>query len=229
MEFRFHRHDGQIRWLYLDALPELEAEGSTLWHCFVSDITDRKKVEEDLRIAAITFESQEGIFVTDSQWRILKINQAYTRISGFTRRSDWERVSAPRQSTARRQLFNGIFHALEQHRFWQGELWSERKGGEVYPQLITFTAVANDEDHITHYIGSFNDISRHKGYEDEILNLAFCDPLTHLPNRRLLMDRLQHLIALNQRDDAHSAILFIDLDNFKTLNDTRGHDAGTYC
>lgn len=227
VEFRFHRHDGQIRWLYLDALPELEADGSTLWHCFVSDITDRKKVEEDLRIAAITFESQEGIFVTDNQWRMLKINQAYTRISGFSS-EDLIGKEFPRHVNQQQDenFFNGIYHALEQHRFWQGELWAERKGGEVYPQLITFTAVANDDEQITHYIGSFNDISRHKGYEDEILNLAFYDPLTHLPNRRLLMDRLQHLIALNQRDDAHSAILFIDLDNFKTLNDTRGHDAG---
>ncbi|MBC3881790.1 EAL domain-containing protein [Undibacterium sp. LX40W] len=227
VEFRFHRIDGHIRWLYLDALPELEADGSTLWHCFVSDITDRKKAEEDLRIAAITFESQEGIFVADHEWRILKINQAYTRISGFTPQ-DLIGKPLPRHENSQQDenFFNGIYQALDHHRFWQGELWAERNDGEVYPQLITLTAVANDEEHITHYIGSFTDISRHKGYEDEILNLAFYDPLTHLPNRRLLMDRLQHLIALNQRDDSHSAILFIDLDNFKTLNDTRGHDAG---
>lgn len=227
VEFRFHRLDGNVRWLYLDALPELESDGSTLWHCFVSDITDRKKSEEDLRIAAITFESQEGIFVADNSWRILKINQAYTRITGFSP-DDLIGKPLPRHENQQQDenFFNGIHHALEQHRFWQGELWAERNNGEVYPQLITLTAVANDEDQITHYIGSFTDISRHKGYEDEILNLAFYDPLTHLPNRRLLMDRLQHLIALNQRDDSHSAILFIDLDNFKTLNDTRGHDAG---
>ncbi len=227
VEFRFHRIDGNVRWLYLDALPELEADGSTLWHCFVSDITDRKKAEEDLRIAAITFESQEGIFVADNEWRILKINQAYTRISGFTP-EDLIGKPLPRHENAQQDenFFNGIYQALDHHRFWQGELWAERNDGSVYPQLITLTAVANDDEHITHYIGSFTDISRHKGYEDEILNLAFYDPLTHLPNRRLLMDRLQHLIALNQRDDSHSAILFIDLDNFKTLNDTRGHDAG---
>lgn len=227
VEFRFHRIDGNVRWLYLDALPELEADGSTLWHCFVSDITDRKKAEEDLRIAAITFESQEGIFVADNEWRILKINQAYTRISGFTP-EDLIGKPLPRHENPQQDenFFKGIYQALDHHRFWQGELWAERNDGSVYPQLITLTAVANDEEHITHYIGSFTDISRHKGYEDEILNLAFYDPLTHLPNRRLLMDRLQHLIALNQRDDSHSAILFIDLDNFKTLNDTRGHDAG---
>ncbi|MBR7800421.1 bifunctional diguanylate cyclase/phosphodiesterase [Undibacterium fentianense] len=227
MEFRYHRKNGHVRWLYLDALPELEQDGSTLWHCFVSDITDRKKADEDLRVAAITFESQEGIFVADSQWQILRINQAYTRITGFE--AD-ELVGKPIPRHLNQQqdesFFSGIFAALNQNRYWQGELWAEKKNGDTYPQLITLTAIINDSGMITHYIGSFTDISRHKGYEDEILNLAFYDPLTHLPNRRLLMDRLQHLIALNQRDEAHSAILFIDLDNFKTLNDTRGHDAG---
>ncbi len=228
MEFRYHRLDGSVRWLYLDALPELEtAEGSTLWHCFISDITDRKTAEQDLRIAAITFESQEGIFVTDNQWQVLRVNQAYSRITGFDAR---ELVGKPLPMLINQQqdeaFFQKIYEALDQHRFWQGELWAEKKNGESFPQLITLTAISNDIGMITNYIGSFTDISRHKGYEDEILNLAFYDPLTHLPNRRLLMDRLQHLIAVNQRDDAHSAILFIDLDNFKTLNDTRGHDAG---
>lgn len=227
MEFRYHRLDGSVRWLYLDALPELEPEGSTLWHCFISDITDRKNAEQDLRVAAITFESQEGIFVADQHWNVLKINQAYTRITGF---ASHELIgkTLPRHMSQQQDagFYEEVIHALDHHRFWQGELWAERKNGDVYPQMITLTAIANELGLISHYIGSFTDISRHKGYEDEILNLAFYDPLTHLPNRRLLMDRLQHLIAMNQRDDAHSAILFIDLDNFKTLNDTRGHDAG---
>jgi diguanylate cyclase (GGDEF)-like protein/PAS domain S-box-containing protein len=228
MEFRYHRLDGSIRWLFLDALPELEPEeASTLWHCFISDITDRKAAEQDLRVAAITFESQEGIFVTDKHWTILRINQAYSRTTGFDAH---ELIGHPLPRYLSQQqdemFYHSIYTALDQHRFWQGELLAEKKNGEVYPQLITLTAITNDSGMTTHYIGSFTDISRHKGYEDEILNLAFYDPLTHLPNRRLLMDRLQHLIAMNQRDEAHSAILFIDLDNFKTLNDTRGHDAG---
>ncbi|MBC3807964.1 EAL domain-containing protein [Undibacterium seohonense] len=228
MEFRHHRLDGTMRWLFLDALPELEPEdGSTLWHCFISDITDRKAAEQDLRVAAITFESQEGIFVTDNQWNVLRINQAYSRTTGFDAQ---ELIGKPLPRYVNQQqddvFFASIDKGLGLHRYWQGELWAEKKNGDVYPQLITLTAITNDSGMTTNYIGSFTDISRHKGYEDEILNLAFYDPLTHLPNRRLLMDRLQHLIAANQRDEAHSAILFIDLDNFKTLNDTRGHDAG---
>ncbi len=225
--FRFHRTDGQVRWLNIDAIPEQEPDDNLLWHCFVSDITDRKNAEQDLRIAASTFESQEGIFVADDRWQVLKINHAYTRITGFTS-EDMLGKRIPRLFNTQQDLnfFKSIDQALIQHRYWQGELWSERQNGEVYPQLITLTAVLGEQAEISHYIGSFTDISRHKGYEEEILNLAFYDSLTHLPNRRLLMDRLQHLIALNQRDTSHSAILFIDLDNFKTLNDTRGHDAG---
>ena len=226
-EFRLRRKDGKVRWLYIDALPEAEADGGMLWHCFITDITERKQSEQDLRIAAITFESQEGIFVADGQWRILRLNHAFSRITGFA--TD-ELLGEPvlRLTTKLQDLafFDTIDAALNQHKFWQGELWSKRKNGEIYPQMITLTAITDSNGDVSNYIGSFTDISRHKGYEEEIRNLAFYDPLTQLPNRRLLMDRLQHLISKNARNDNHSAILFIDLDNFKTLNDTRGHDAG---
>lgn len=225
--FQYRLNDGSWRCLYIDALPELEADGSIIWHCFITDITDRNKAEQDLRIAAITFESQEGIFVTDHKWRVLRLNQAYTRIMGFTP-EDLIGLPVRRFVNAQQDesFFINISNSLKQHQFWQGELWSERKNGEVFPQMITLTAISDEHGQISHYIGSFTDISRYKGYEDEILNLAFYDPLTQLPNRRLLMDRLQQLIVLNQREVQHCAILFIDLDNFKTLNDTHGHDAG---
>jgi diguanylate cyclase (GGDEF)-like protein/PAS domain S-box-containing protein len=225
--FQYRLNNGSWRCLYIDALPEIDTDGTLIWHCFITDITDRNTAEQDLRIAAITFESQEGIFVTDPEWRILRLNQAYTRITGFTSE---DLIGLPLQRFINEQqdeqFFSNISHALKQHQFWQGELWSERKNGEVFPQMITLTAVSEDDGNISHYIGSFTDISRYKGYEDEILNLAFYDPLTQLPNRRLLMDRLQQLIVLNQREAHHCAILFIDLDNFKILNDTHGHDAG---
>jgi diguanylate cyclase (GGDEF)-like protein/PAS domain S-box-containing protein len=225
--FQYRLHDGSWRCLYIDALPERETDGSMIWHCFITDITDRNKAEQDLRIAAITFESQEGIFVTDHKWRVLRLNQAYTRIMGFTP-EDLIGLPVRRFINAQQDesFFATISNSLKQHQFWQGELWSERKNGEVFPQMITLTAISDEHGEISHYIGSFTDISRYKGYEDEILNLAFYDPLTQLPNRRLLMDRLQQLIVMNQREVHHCAILFIDLDNFKTLNDTHGHDAG---
>lgn len=226
-EFRYQRKDGSIRWLNIDALPEPEADGGMLWHCFITDITAHRQEQQDLRIAATTFESQEGIFVADSSWRIIKLNQAFTHITGYTTEellgSKLFRLNTKLQNEA---FFDAIDTELSVNKFWHGELWGKRKNGETYPQMITLTAIADSNGHVSNYIGSFTDISRHKGYEEEIRNLAFYDSLTQLPNRRLLMDRLQHLISVSQRNDSHSAILFIDLDNFKTLNDTRGHDAG---
>lgn len=226
-EFRFIRQDGSQRWLYIDGLPEKEDDGTILWHCFVTDITERKQAENELRIAARTFESQEGIFVTDAQWRILKINQAFTRISGFEP-ADLHGQRPPRHITPTQNLdfFKKIQATLDELHYWHGELWNVRKDGSIYPMMITLTAILDEQAKLTNYIGSFTDISRNKGYEAEIRNLAFYDSLTQLPNRRLLMDRLTHLISISQRNQSQSAILFIDLDNFKTLNDTRGHDAG---
>ncbi|MBC3869316.1 bifunctional diguanylate cyclase/phosphodiesterase [Undibacterium oligocarboniphilum] len=226
-EFRLHRRDGSIRWLYIDALPEPEPDGAMLWHCFVTDITDRKQADTELRIAACTFESQEGIFVTDPNWRILKVNQTFTRLTGYEA-TELTGCHPPilRNREQHEGFFQEIVDALHQHHFWHGELWSSRKNGDIYPQMITLTAIMDDNGEVSNYIGSFTDISQHKGYEAEIRNLAFYDSLTQLPNRRLLMDRLAHLISIHQRNSSHSAIFFIDLDNFKALNDTRGHDAG---
>ncbi|MEB0029405.1 EAL domain-containing protein [Undibacterium sp. RTI2.1] len=226
-EFRFRRTDSKVRWLLIDGLPEREADGAMLWHCFVSDITERKQTEKDVRIAAFTFESQEGIFVTDADWQILRVNHAFSKITGYD--SDeliGQRIQRHYDKQQDKAFYDVLMEHLKEHQFWQGELWNRRKNGEFYPQMITVTAITDSRNEITNYVGSFTDISRHKGYEAEIRNLAFYDPLTQLPNRRLLMDRLQHLISISKRNESHSAILFIDLDNFKTLNDTRGHDAG---
>ncbi|MCU6434289.1 EAL domain-containing protein [Undibacterium sp. Jales W-56] len=226
-EFRFHRLDGSIRWLYIDGLPEPEPDGAVLWHCFVTDITERKQAEKDLRIAAFTFESQEGIFVTDADWTILRVNHAFTHITGYDSNELIDQILTHYHTRQQDDAFyDSIERSLAQDHFWQGELWNKRKNGEIYPQMITLTAITDSRGDVSNYIGSFTDISRHKNYEAEIRNLAFYDPLTQLPNRRLLMDRLQHLISRSNRSDTHNAILFIDLDNFKTLNDTRGHDAG---
>ena len=226
-EFRMHRLDGSMRWMYVDGLPEVEPDGAMLWHCFVTDITERKQAEQDMQIAACTFESQEGMFVTDAHWTILRLNLAFTRITGYSA-EELIGLRPPVHETKQqdRGFFAHIRQSLRDNQFWHGELWSRRKNGEVYPQMVTLTAITDKKGDVSNYIGSFTDISRNKGYEAEIRNLAFYDSLTQLPNRRLLMDRLEHLISISHRNHSHSAILFIDLDNFKTLNDTRGHDAG---
>jgi diguanylate cyclase (GGDEF)-like protein len=109
---------------------------------------------------------------------------------------------------------------------WQGEIWGRRKSGEVYPKWLTISAVKNDEGAVTHYVGMHSDTTQHKIAEEKITELAFFDQLTGLPNRTLLLDRLNQVMAANERNGAHGALLLIDLDNFKALNDTLGHELG---
>jgi diguanylate cyclase (GGDEF)-like protein/PAS domain S-box-containing protein len=124
------------------------------------------------------------------------------------------------------QFFCDMWEALNRDRYWHGEIWNRRKDGEVHLDWLTITAVTNTEGQVTNYVSGFSDITQHKKDEAAIHSLAFYDPLTGLPNRRLLIDRLLHTIAGSTRHQYHGAILFIDLDNFKNLNDTRGHSIG---
>jgi diguanylate cyclase (GGDEF)-like protein len=123
-------------------------------------------------------------------------------------------------------FYTAIWADITQHGGWQGEIWNRRKDGSTFPEWLSITAVKNAAGAITHYIGSFTDITARKEAEEAIRNLAFYDPLTQLPNRRLLMDRLDTALALAVRHKRQGALLFIDLDDFKTLNDTLGHDQG---
>lgn len=189
--------------------------------------SERKRAEQDLRIAATVFEIQEGIVITDRDNRILRVNQTFTKLTGYSAEESIGRTPAILKSGRQDATFyRSLWEALIRDKFWQGELWNRRKNGEVYPEWLTITAVLDAKCQVTHYVGVFSDISVRKEVEERIHLLAFHDPLTNLPNRGLLRDRLQQAMVASARSQRNGALLFLDLDNFKTLNDTRGHDIG---
>ena len=192
------------------------------------DITARKKAEAELRIAAIAFESQQGMFVTDTEFVILRVNSTFTRITGY---SAAEAVGQKPSDLLRSGKHDAAFYAammqsLERTGTWQGEIWDRRKNGELFPEWMALTAVQDTAGVLTNYVAAFVDITARKAAEDQIQNLAFFDALTALPNRRLLMDRLKQAFSACARRQNHGALLFVDLDNFKFLNDTHGHYLG---
>jgi diguanylate cyclase (GGDEF)-like protein/PAS domain S-box-containing protein len=191
------------------------------------DITRRKLAEASLRIAATAFEAQEGMVVTDANSVILRVNSAFTEITGYSAAEVMGQT--PRMLRSGRHdeaFFRAMWDSLLSSGIWKGEIWNRRKSGEVYPEWLTVTAVRDGGGSITNYVATLTDITGRKAAEEEIRNLAFYDPLTQLPNRRLLMDRLHQALASSERSRRRGALLFIDLDHFKSLNDTLGHDKG---
>jgi diguanylate cyclase (GGDEF)-like protein/PAS domain S-box-containing protein len=191
------------------------------------DITERKRVEADLQVAAITFESQEGMLVTDAELRILRVNHSFCEITGFQAVEVVGETPRLLKSGRHEQAFYAAMWAsISAHGNWSGEIWNRRKSGEVFPTWTTITAVKRGDGRVTHYVGTFTDITQRRAAEDEIRHLAFYDALTRLPNRRLMLDRLRQALTASARNGRHGALMLFDLDDFKTLNDSLGHDVG---
>jgi diguanylate cyclase (GGDEF)-like protein/PAS domain S-box-containing protein len=226
-EYRLKFEGAPDLWLLGDAMPEREADGSVLWHGIVTNVTERKAVEADLRIAACAFESQEGLVVTDAQGVILRVNRAFSEITGYSaEESVGQTPSLMKSGRHDAEFYRAMWESIHSTGGWQGEVWDRRKNGEVYPKWLTISTIKNSQGLVTHYIGTHYDITERKQAEEKIKDLAFFDQLTGLANRTLLLDRLRQTMTANARSGHRGAILFIDLDKFKTLNDTLGHDMG---
>jgi diguanylate cyclase (GGDEF)-like protein/PAS domain S-box-containing protein len=227
MEYRMIAADGHIVWLRDIATLVVEAGVITELYGFMIDITRQKHSEEQLRLAANTFETQQGIMITDKDANILRVNNAFTQITGFSAQQviggNPRLLKSGRHDQA---FFQNYWEQLLSNDKFEGEIWNRRKNGEIYPEWQTVTAVKNDVGEVSHYVSVFSDITEKKDAEDKIHNMAFYDPLTNLPNRRLLLDRFDQDIAIARRHKQFGAVLFLDLDHFKILNDSQGHLVG---
>jgi diguanylate cyclase (GGDEF)-like protein/PAS domain S-box-containing protein len=220
-----HRHrNGQE--VYIEVSASYVAENGN-FICFLRNITQSKHAENELKIAATAFETQESIMVCDVNQVILRVNRAFTEISGYAAEDVVGKTSIQLRSTKHEEAFYGaIWDKVLKTGAWAGEIYSKRKSGEDFPANLNITAVKNTSGVITHYVSTLTDITNNKKAADEIELLAFYDSLTNLPNRRLLIDRLTHAIATQKRGGNTGALLFLDLDNFKAVNDRRGYHIG---
>jgi diguanylate cyclase (GGDEF)-like protein/PAS domain S-box-containing protein len=226
IEAQFICGDGEIIDVVVQTI-KITFDGEKSYYTAWRDVTELKKNAEKQRIAATVFESQEGMLVIDHNWKILRINQSFCLITGYTSE---EIIGKPPyfldDTLLNLDFIDDFYKQIQINGIWQGELINRRKSGELFPAWLNISSVKDEDGNATHYVGTFSDITKRKAIEDEIRNLAFYDQLTKLPNRRLLIDRLKQAIAISVREGRKGALLFIDLDNFKMLNDTLGHDKG---
>lgn len=180
-----------------------------------------------LRIVDAAFEAQDATMVTDANTVIIRVNKAFVELTGYTaEEAIGQTPGLLRSDRHDAEFYRAMWESVQTTGHWRGEVWDRRKNGEVYPKWLAISAVTAKDGTVTHYIGTHFDISDRKKAEERISELAFFDPLTSLPNRTLLRDRLHQALTNSQRDGNHGAALFIDLDSFKMLNDTQGHAVG---
>jgi diguanylate cyclase (GGDEF)-like protein/PAS domain S-box-containing protein len=198
-----------------------------VYTCTVRDITHIKLRDQEFNLAATIFESHTAMLITDRDGIILRVNPAFTQITGYSAEEvigENPRVLQSGHQT--QEFYKNFWNSIKETGKWEGEIWNKRKDGEIYPEYQTITAVVNHKGDTTHYVATFQDITERKQTQALIEHQAFYDALTNLPNRRLILDRLNQELSAARRHNFYGALLFMDLDHFKTLNDSMGHAVG---
>ncbi|MBI4809607.1 MAG: PAS domain S-box protein [Nitrosomonadales bacterium] len=209
-------------------ISKVEVAGKKIYTVILRDITKRKQYEEAVKLAESVYQkSHEGIVVTDENNLIVEVNPAFTELTGYT--PDEVRGKNPRMFRSGKhdaQFYREMWQSIVRDGYWQGEIWDHRKDGELHAKWLSISAIRHADGSIFRHVGQFSDITEKKRKDELIWTQANYDVLTNLPNRRLLSDRIRQSMTSGARSGRHGALVSLDLDQFKQLNDTLGHGMG---
>ncbi len=228
-EDRFERADGAVRWIRWEVVPWRAGDGSVGGIIlFAEDITRQKATEERLRLAASVFtHASEGILITDPNGTILEVNDAFARITGYSREEViGQNPRVLRSGLQSREFYANMWGSLRRDGQWAGEIWNRTKDGNIYAEMLSINAIRDADGKTVQYVALFFDITEQKEHERQLEHIAHHDALTGLPNRVLLADRLRQTMAQVRRHGQYLAVVFLDLDGFKEVNDRYGHESG---
>jgi diguanylate cyclase (GGDEF)-like protein/PAS domain S-box-containing protein len=221
--------NGRVLWLRISKVPLYDGVGRVMGILGIyEDITENKYIAERLHLAASVFaNTQEGIVITDGKGIIIDVNQAFTNITGYEREEIIGQNPRILQSGRHNnEFYKELWQTIKDQHYWRGEVWNRRKNGEIYTEWLTISAMLDAEGDIIRYIATFSDISLLKQREQQLAQIAHYDPLTGVPNRILLADRINLAIAQSKRNNCLMAVCYLDLDGFNAVNDSFGHEVG---